>query len=116
MGAEGCAMNAKRCLLGVVLVFVNEIEPARLREIDLIGRNRKFAANHAPRLDVDLWSVKGRFIRNFDIIDAGILQDIARHLLRFFPKLWLIDKFLTEFGWIVGREPHQISLDPEELE
>src|SRR5260370_14988388 len=34
--AERRAMNADRRLLGVVLVFVNEIEPARLREIDLV--------------------------------------------------------------------------------
>src|ERR1700731_1272205 len=104
MRAERRAMNAERRLLGVVLVFVNEIEPARLREIDLIGRNRKFAADHAPRLDVDLRSVKGSFIRDLDIIDSGVLQNVAGHLFGLFPKLRFIDKLLSELGGIVGRE------------
>ena len=71
--AERRAMNAERSFLGVVAIFVNEIEPARLREIDLVGRDRKFATDHAPGLDVDLRSVKRRFVRHFDVIDSGIL-------------------------------------------
>jgi len=39
MRAEWCAMNAEGRLLGVVLVFVNKIESARLGEIDLVGRD-----------------------------------------------------------------------------
>src|SRR5713226_5478447 len=116
MSAERRAMNTERRLLGVVLVFVNEIEPARLREIDLVGRDRKFAPDHAPRLHVDLRSVKGRFIWHFNVIDAGIIQNVTRHFLGLFPKLRFIDKLLTKFGWIMRRETHLILVDSEELE
>src|SRR5438874_9330052 len=114
--AERRAMNAKWRLLGVVAIFVNEIEPARLREIDLVGRDGKLAADRAPGLDVDLRSVKGGFVRHFDVIDPGIFQHASRHHFSLFPKLWFIDKFLTELGWIMGGEAHQIFFNPEKLE
>src|SRR5438445_1761670 len=113
--AERRAMDAKRGLLGVVPIFVNEIETARLREIHLIGRNGKFAANRAPGLHVDLRSVKRSFVWHLDIIDAGIFQHASRHYFGLFPKLWFINKFLAQLGWIVRGETHQIFVDPEEL-
>ena len=70
--AERRAMNADRNLVGVVAVLIAKIETARLREIDLVGRDGKLASDHAPRLHVDLRSVKGRFVRHFDVIDSGI--------------------------------------------
>ena len=79
---------------GVVLVFVNEIEAARLREIDLVGRDGKLAADRAPGLHVDLRSVERGFVRHFDKIDPGILEDVARHFFGLFPKLRFIDKLL----------------------
>src|SRR5436305_467682 len=99
--AERRAMNADRCLVGVIAVFVNEIQPARLREIDLIGRDGKFATDRAPSLDVNFRPVERGFVWDFDIIDAGPFQDIARHLFSLLPKLRLIDKFLAELRWIV---------------
>src|ERR1035441_1744881 len=101
VGAERRAMNAERDFLGVVLVFVAKIEPARLREIDLVGRDGKLAPDRTPCLHVDLRSVERSFVRDLDKIDPGILEHIARHFLGLFPKLWFIDKLLTEFGWIV---------------
>ena len=47
--AERRAMNAERRLLGVVAVFVSEIETARLREIDLVGGDGEFAADRRSR-------------------------------------------------------------------
>ena len=114
--AQRRAMDADRNLVGVVAVLVAKIKIARLREIDLVGRDGKFASDHAPRLHVDLRSVKGRFVRHFDIVDPGVFQNIARHLFGFFPKLRFIDKFLAKLRWIVRRETHQIFVDPEELE
>ena len=114
--AERRAMNAERRLFGVVLVFVNEIEAARLREIDLVGRDGELAADRAPGLHVDLRSVERGFVRDLDKIDPGILEDVARHFFGLFPKLRFIDKLLSELGRIVGGETHQIFLDPEELE
>src|SRR5262249_1764154 len=100
--AERRTMNADRDLFFVVLVFVNEIESSRLRKIDLICRDGKLAANHAPGLNVDLRSVKRSFVRNFDIIDSGILQNVARHVLGLFPELRFIDELLSELGRIVS--------------
>src|SRR5436190_19303115 len=90
--AEWRAMDADRDLVDVVTVLIAEIKIARLREIDLVGRDGEFAADHAPGLHVDLGTVKGRFVRHFDIIDSRVLQNVARHLLGLFPKLWFIDK------------------------
>src|SRR6266404_48779 len=114
--AERRTMNAKWSLFGVVAVFVNEIETSRLREIDLIGRDRKLAPDRAPGLHVDLRAVKRRFVSYFDKVDPGILEHVPCHYFRLFPKLRFIDKLLSELRGIVCREAHQIFLDPEELE
>ena len=71
--AQWRAMNADWGLVGVIAVLVNKVQPARLGEIDLIGRKRKLATDHAPDLHVDLRSVKRGFVRHFNIIDSGIL-------------------------------------------
>ena len=44
------------------------------------------------------------------------LQDIARHVFGLLPELRFIDEFLAQLGRVVGRETHQVFLDPEELE
>src|SRR6476620_7344794 len=110
--AKRRAMNTDWNLIEIVAVFVAKIEAARLREVDLVGRDRKLASDYAPGLHVDLRAVKGCFVRHFDIVDPRILQNIPRHLLRLFPKLRLIDKFLAELGWIMRRETHQVFVDP----
>src|SRR5438477_11050821 len=99
--AKRRTMNADRCLVGVIAVFVNEIESARLREIDLIGRDGKLAANRAPRLDIDLGSVERGFVWVFDIINPGILEHAARHYFGLFPTPRFIGKFLAELRVIV---------------
>src|SRR4051794_10265868 len=55
VGAERGAVNAEGNFLGVIAVLVTKIEPARLREIDLVRGDGEFAANNAPDLDVDFW-------------------------------------------------------------
>src|SRR5207244_2552206 len=67
--AERRAMDAERNFVGVIAIFVAQVESAWLREIDLVGCDGKLAADRAPGLHVDLRSVKGRFVRYFDIID-----------------------------------------------
>ena len=113
--AERGAMNAEGNFVDVIAIFVAQVEATRLREIDLVGRDGKLAPDRAPGLHVDLRPVKRRFVRHFDIIDAGIFQHVSRHHFGLFPKLRFIDKFLAELGWIVRRETHQIFLDPEEF-
>ena len=66
------AMNTDRNLIGVVAVLIAKIEVARLSEIDLVGRQRELASDHAPNLHIDFRSVKRGFVRHFDVIDAGI--------------------------------------------
>src|SRR5262245_989942 len=100
--AKRRAMDADRNLLDIIAILVAKIETARLRKIDLVGRNRKLAADHAPGLDVDLRSVKRGFVRNFDMIDTRAFQNIASHVLSLFPKLRFVDKFLPELRGIVG--------------
>ena len=70
--AKRRAMNADRNLVGVVAVLIAKIETARLREIDLVGRERELASDYAPDLHVDLRSVKRGLVRHFDIINSGI--------------------------------------------
>src|SRR6266536_3172517 len=108
VGAKRRAMNADRNLIDVVAVLVAKIKIARLSEIDLIGRDGEFATDHAPSLHINLRSVKSRFVRNFDIIDSRVFQNAARHFLSLFPKLWFINKFSAELGWIMRRETHQV--------
>src|SRR5882724_2264941 len=103
VGAKGGAMDADRNFVDVIAIFVAKVKVARLGEIDLVRRDRKLASDYAPRLNVDLWAVKGCFVWHFDIIDSGVLQNVACHFLGFFPKFWFIDKFLAELGWIVRR-------------
>src|SRR5436190_21367636 len=98
---ERRAMNADWDLVDVIAIFVAKIEIARLGEIDLVRRDRKLASDHAPRLHVNLRSVKGSFVWNFDVIDSRAFQDVARHFLGLFPKLRLIDEFLAKLRWIV---------------
>src|ERR1051326_1917424 len=102
MRAERRAMNANRNFLSVVLVFVAKVKASRLREIDLVGRNRKLAADDAPNLDVNLRSVECRLVGHLDVINAGILENVARHVLGLLPKLGLVDELLSEFRRIVG--------------
>ncbi len=73
MRAQRRAMNADWNLVDVIAVFVAKIKTAGLRKIDLVSGERELAADHAPHLHVDLWSVKRGLVRHFDIIDAGIL-------------------------------------------
>src|ERR1044071_4993394 len=116
MRAEWRAMNTDRNLIGIIAVFVAKIETAWLRKIDLIRRDGKLAADHTPGLNVYLWSIKRRFVRHFDIINSRILEYVPCHLLRLFPKLRFIDKFLPELRGVMRRETHQVLLDPEKLE
>src|ERR1051326_3451651 len=116
MGAEWRAMNTDWNLIDVIAVFVTKVKTARLREIDLIGGDGKLTPDNAPRLHVNLRSVKRSFVRYFDKINSRILQNIARHLLGLFPKIRFIHKFLAKLCGIVSREAHQISIDPEQLE
>src|SRR5947207_9944840 len=101
VSAQRRAMNAERRLVGVIAIFVNEIETSRLCEIDLIGGKRELAPDHAPDLHIDLRSVKRSFVRHFKIIDSGIFQDVARHLFSLFPKLGFVDELLSELRRIM---------------
>src|SRR5207245_10060196 len=94
VGAERRAMDADRYLIDVVAIFIAKVEPARLGEINLVGRDGKLASDHAPRLHVDLGAVEGRFVRHFDIIDSRVLQDASLHFVGLFPLLWFNDKLL----------------------
>src|ERR1043166_9346889 len=109
-------VNANRNLLGVVLVFITKVKVSRLCEIDLVSRDGKLAADYAPSLDGDLWSVKRCLVRTLAVVDARAFQNISSHVFGLFPKLRFVDKFLTELRGIVRRETHQVFLDPEELE
>src|SRR5438477_3510037 len=75
--AERCAMDADWDLVHVVTILIAKIKTARLREIDLIGCDGKFAADDAPGLHIDLRSIKGRFVWYFDIVDARVLERCA---------------------------------------
>src|SRR6516225_6416936 len=96
MRAKRRPMNADRNLVGVVAVLVNEMQPARLREINLVGGERELASDHAPDLHIDLGPIKRGFISHLNVIDSGILQYVPRHLLSLFPKFRFVNKLLSE--------------------
>src|SRR5215471_15122763 len=96
MSAQRRAMNADGRFLGVVAILVNQTEPARLGEINLIGRKRELASDYAPDLHIDLRPVKRGLVSHFNIVDSGVLQHVSRHLLGLFPKLRFADKLLSE--------------------
>src|SRR5690349_18501030 len=101
MGAERRAVNADWNFINVVAVLVTKIKISRLREIDLVRRERELAPDDTPHLHVNFGAVKRRFVWNFYVIDSRTLQDIARHLFGLFPKLRFVDKFLSELRRIV---------------
>ena len=76
--AERRAMDAERGLVGVVAVLVDQTETRGHGEVDLVGGDGEFAADGAPDLHVDLRSVERGFVRHFDVVDAGILENVAR--------------------------------------
>src|SRR5690349_10476141 len=96
MRAERRAVNADRNLINVVAVLITKIKISRLREIDLVRRERELAPDDAPYLHVNFWSVKRRFVWNFYVVDARTLQDIPRHLFGLLPELRFIDEFPSE--------------------
>ena len=109
-------MNAERGGFGVFAGFVDEAEPGRDGEVDLVGGDGELAADRAPDLDIDLRSVEGGFVRHFDVVDPAPLQDAAHHRLGLEPERTVIDELLTELGRIVGGKAHDVFLDPEDLE
>src|SRR5437762_8720547 len=90
--AKRRAVNAERNLIDVIATFVAKIETTRLREIDLVRRDGKLAADRAPGLHIDLRPVKRGFVWYLDVIDAGIFQHISRHHFGLLPKFRFIDK------------------------
>src|SRR3954463_7484368 len=114
--AERRPVNAKWSLFGVVAVFVNEAKAAGDGEINLIGGDGKFAASHAPNLNIDFRPVKRRFIRNLDMVDACFLKNTSDHVLRLLPEFRFVNKLLSELGWIVRAEAHLILLESKNLE
>src|ERR1051325_2613959 len=110
------ALDTDRDFIDVVAVLVTKVETAWLREIDLVRSERELAPDNTPHLDVDFRPVKRRLIGHLDIINAGMFQYVPRHFFGLFPKFRFVDKLLPPFGRIMGRETHQIFLDPKELE
>ena len=86
VGAERGAVDAERHLFGVVAGLVGETETFWLGEIDLIGGDGEFAADRAPDLDVDLRTVEGGFVWNFDVIDAAALENASDHVFGLEPE------------------------------
>src|ERR1043165_1365116 len=85
VGPERSAMNAERCFFYVIAISVNEIKPARLREIDLVSCDGELASDHAPDLHVDFRSIEGGFVGHFHIVDSRILEHVAGYLFGLFP-------------------------------
>ena len=116
MCAERSAVNTERRFINIVAILVSKVKASWLGKINLVSCDGKFSPNRAPGLDIDLWAIEGSFIWHFDKIDSGIFENVARHIFRSFPKFGFIDKLLPELRRIVGREPHQVFINPEELE
>ena len=95
---------------------VGEVETLRHSEVHLVRRDGELAADGAPDLHVDLRSVEGGFVGDFDVVDAGSLEDVAHHLFGLPPEFRFVHELLAELGGIVGGEAHDILLDAEELE
>ena len=77
------------------LVAIGQAETCGHGEIHLVGGDGEFAADGAPDLHVDLRAVERRFVRHFDVVDAGLVENVAHHVFGFLPQLRFVDEFLA---------------------
>src|SRR6516162_4796200 len=117
MGAKRRAMDAERSLFGVVAVAINKAKAFGHSKIDLVGRQCKFTAYHAPNLDVNLRAIKRRFVWHFNVVYFRIDESLPDHVFGLFPKLRFVDEFGVVAGQarrIVSAETHDVFLDAED--
>ena len=114
--SERGAVDAQRGFVRVVAVPIGEAETFGHREIDLIGRDREFASDGAPDLDVDLGAIESGFVGDLDEMDAGFDENIPDHFLGLAPEFRLVDEFLPQFFGVMGGESHEVLFEAEDLE
>ena len=117
--AERRTMDAQRGFFGVIFVAIDQTEPFRHGEIHLVGRQGEFATDDAPDLHVNLGAVKRRFVRHFDIIDAGLFERVTDHILGLDPEFRFVDELgvvAREARGIVRAEAHDVFFDAEDSE
>ena len=85
-------------------------------EVHLIRGDGELASDRAPDLDIDLGSIERRLVWHLDEIDAALDEHTTHHVFGFFPKLRLVDEFLTELFGVMGRKSHLVFLEAEDLE
>src|SRR3989339_896717 len=113
--AERRPVNAKRRNLFTLVVFVNEPELCRNREINLISGKREFLAYGAPDLNIYFGTVKCRLIRHFRICHAAVCKRLKHHSLGLLPKFRLIHIFFAESPGGMPAETHHILFYAEDF-
>ena len=117
--AERRAMDAERRFIRIVAVAINESHPPGLGEIHLVGRQREFAADHAPDLHVNLRAVERGLVGHLDEVDATGLEDGADHVFGLLPQRGFVDELgvvADQARRVVRAEAHDVFFDAENFE
>ena len=104
-------MNHHGSCHGLLGSHVLEAEALRHQEVDLIGREREFAADRVLDLHVELWSVEGGFARRLDKWMAGSAQRLASSVLGTLPHGRVPHPLITHV--VTEGEPKVKVLDAE---
>jgi len=116
MRAERRAVDAQRGLLGVVPVAIDQAEALGHGEVHLVGGQGELTANDAPDLDVNFGAVEGGFVGHLDVVDAGVFEHVAHHVLGLKPQFRFVDVFAAQAFPAVGAEAHEVFLNAEDFE
>ena len=106
VGAERSTVDAQWRFFGVLARGVFQPESRWNGEIDLVGGDCEFATDGTPNLDVDLRSVEGCFVGNFDVVDTRFLENVAHHIFSLYPELLIVDELLAQLLRVMSREAH----------
>src|SRR5690349_15749302 len=102
MSSQWSAVYTERSLALVVLIPESYPETARLGKVYLVRSQGKLPADSTPYLNIYLWPVEGRLVRDLHVGDLRIDEHLAYHVLGLLPELSIIYVFLTTLFRSVG--------------
>src|SRR5581483_4877817 len=116
VGAQRGPVNDQRRIGAVVLVGVLQFKTAALGKVNLVGSQRKLAANDAPYLYVDFGAIKSRLIGYLNVGYIRFNKHLAHHFLGFLPQFGFVYVLLTQFGGFMQRQTHYVFFNAEYFE
>src|SRR5687767_6567219 len=115
MRPQGSTVDTKRHFFVAFVVRVLQVEAGWLSNVHLVRGQRKFLANHAPYLHIDLWPIECGFILCLNERYVAIYHGAAYHVFRFEPQAFVIHILLAESCLAMQRQAHHIFLDSKQF-